>query len=90
MRTFYVDSRNNVCDLDVTDDKSLIPVLVDDEAFGYPFIGWSDDKICCYKLTADKGIITMITPNLHPKFIKQIDIIASRFQKKISLYKSGV
>lgn len=90
MRVFYLDTEGCVCDLDVTDDKSLIPVMVDDEAFGYPFNGWSDDKICCYKVTVEKGIVTMISPNFHPKFIKQIDFMASRLNKKIVLYKSGV
>lgn len=72
----YVNSRNEVKDVNTTTNTSLTPLEVSDE--NNPFTGWSVAKICCYKVTVKDGLITMFTPYVDLRIIEHIDRLAKK------------
>ena len=55
-------------------DESLKVLYVDENADIFPFKGWSEAKICCYKVNVnDEGIITMMTPYIDSRLIEHFD-----------------
>lgn len=71
----YVDSENRIKAVDKTTDESLIPLYVDENNESFPFKGWSTAKICCYRVTVDNGVITMMTPYVDSRMIDSIDAV---------------
>lgn len=67
----YTDSEGRILAVGTTDDVSLIEqTIADDEQ--NPFIGWSDAKIMCYRVTVDDGHVTMMTPYVPSNLIDKI------------------
>ena len=68
----YTDSNGCIKDVGTTSDDSLIPVeiLDDDEN---PFTGWSDARICCYRIHVTNGHVDMMTPYVDSRLIDFID-----------------
>lgn len=68
----YTDSEGRILAVGATDDVSLIEqTIADDEQ--NPFIGWSDAKIMCYRVTVgDDGHVTMMTPYVPSNIIDKI------------------
>lgn len=68
----YTDSEGRILAVGTTDDVSLIEhTIADDEQ--NPFIGWSDAKIMCYRVTVDNdGHVTMMTPYVPSNLIDKI------------------
>ena len=52
-----------------TPDPTLTEIAVTDGTFN----GWSDAKICCYKVKVDNGNVTMMTPYVDSRLIEHID-----------------
>ena len=67
----YTDYGGKIKDVGSTMDDSLIRTEIDDEA--NPFNGWSDDKICCYKIAVQDGRIIMMTPYTDSRNIEFYD-----------------
>ena len=67
----YVNNRNEVKDVNITSDPSLIALEIDDETS--PFQGWSVAKICCYQVSVSNGMVTMFTPYVDSRLIEHID-----------------
>lgn len=65
----FVNERNEVKDVNTTSDPTLIPLEVTDGTFD----GWSDAKICCYKVEAVNGEVTGYTPYVDSRLIEHID-----------------
>lgn len=60
--TIYTDSSGRIMAAGSTDRTDLTAVELDESAIDYPFKGWSDIRICCYRIQAQRGHITMMTP----------------------------
>lgn len=69
----YVDDESKIRAVGTTDDKTLTPLVINDE--GNPFEGWSRAKICCYKVTVVDGVVTMMTPYIDSRLLEGIDMI---------------
>ena len=68
----YTDSNGCIKDVGTTTNPDLIEVEINDET--NPFAGWSDAKICCYRIQVDEeGNVTMMTPYVDSRLIDFID-----------------
>ncbi|MBQ2397349.1 MAG: hypothetical protein II304_10010 [Bacteroidales bacterium] len=67
----YVNSKNEIKDVDVTTDESLTALEVNDEL--NPFSNWSVAKICCHKVEVKDGVVTMFTPYIDNQIIEHIE-----------------
>ena len=68
----YVNSLNEIKDVNTTKDPSLIALQVNDDEAN-PFKDWSIAKICCFKVTVSDGAVTMFTPYIDSRLIEHID-----------------
>lgn len=68
----YVNSNNEIKDVNFTTDASLTPIEVPDEVFA----GWSVAKICCHKLILNEGNYAGFTPYVDSRVIEHIDNLA--------------
>lgn len=68
----YVNSNNEVKDVDITNDEKLIPLEVNDDEFN-PFKDWSVAKICCFQVEVTDGYVMMFTPYVDSRLIEHID-----------------
>ena len=69
----FVDGDSKIRAVDKTSDMSLTPLYIKDET--NPFNGWSKAKICCYMVTVDNGVVTMMTPYVDSRLLDQIDMM---------------
>lgn len=67
----FTDQEGCIKDVNTTSDTSLIEVRINDEE--NPFKNWSIAKICCYRVTVQDGIVTMMTPYVDSRLIEHID-----------------
>lgn len=65
----YVNKKNEIKDVNVTSDETLVAVEVPEDVF----YGWSVAKICCHKLTLENGQYTGFTPYVDTKIIEHIE-----------------
>lgn len=65
----YVNTKNEIHEVNTCSDPSLIELEVTDGTFD----GWSEAKICCYKATVNEGKVTMMTPYVDSRLIEHID-----------------
>ena len=66
----YVNERGEIHDVGTTDNPELTAVEIMDGTFD----GWSDAKICCYRIETDgEGHVTMLTPYVDSRLIDFID-----------------
>lgn len=68
----FVNQNNEIKDVNVTADPTLIPLEVNDDEMN-PFANWSVAKICCYKVSVSEGVVTMMTPYVDSRLIEHID-----------------
>lgn len=76
----YVNSNNEIKDVNFTKDASLTPIEVPDEVFA----GWSVAKICCHKLILNEGNYVGFTPYVDTKIIEHIDNLAKANEQNAS------
>ena len=69
--TVYVDSESKIRDVGSTKDTFLKELYINDS--DNPFKGWSSAKICCYKVTVENGIVTMMTPYVDSRNFEMVD-----------------
>lgn len=74
----FVNDKSEIHDVGSTNDPTLTPLNIIDE--GNPFNGWSDAKICCYKVSVTEGIVTMLTPYVDSKLIAHIDQLGKQIE----------
>lgn len=68
-----VNKNNEIKQVGVTTDPNLTSLYVDENNVDFPFKGWSEAKICCYKVTVSDGIITMMTPYIDSRLLDHFD-----------------
>ena len=66
-----VNERNEIKEVGVSTTPYLTSLYIDDETS--PFKGWSNAKICCYKVNVQDGIVTMMTPYVDSRLIDHFD-----------------
>ena len=72
----YVNNKNEIKDVNTTDNKNLTPLEIKDE--WNPFSNWPVAKICCYRVTVSDGIVTMMTPYVDSKLMGYIAKLGSK------------
>lgn len=79
----YVNELNEIKDVGITNDNTLIPIeiLDDDEN---PFTNWSSAKICCHKVKVNNGHVVMLTSYVDSRIIKHIDDLAKSIESNSS------
>jgi hypothetical protein len=71
----YVNDKNEIKDVNVTDDLNLLPLVIKDEEDFNPFLNWSTAKICCYKVEVTNDMVTIMTPYRDSRTLDYIDEI---------------
>lgn len=74
----YVDSESRIKAVGTTTDTTLTELYINENDDSFPFKGWSTAKICCYKVTVQDGIITMMTPYVDSRILDFVDDIGKR------------
>ena len=73
----YVNDKNEIHDVNKSNDPSLTPIEITDGTFD----GWSDAKICCYKVTIDSnGHVMACTPYVDSRLIEHIDQLGQQVE----------
>lgn len=67
----YTNEKGEIKDVGFTINATLIEQDINDD--DNPFEGWSDAKICCYKVTVKDGTVLMYTPYVDSRLIEHID-----------------
>jgi len=68
----YVNQNGEIHDVGTTTDETLSPVeIIDDDE--NPFTGWSDARICCYRVQVYDGHVVMMTPFVSSILIDFVD-----------------
>lgn len=67
----YTNEKGEIKDVGSTTDSTLIEQDINDD--DNPFEGWSDAKICCYKVAVKNGTVLMYTPYVDSRLIEHID-----------------
>lgn len=76
----YVNSRNEIKDVNNTSDTSLTALEVNENN---PFANWTVAKICCFKVEVQNGNVVMYIPYVNSQVIEHIDRL-SNMDKAIS------
>lgn len=71
----FVDSESKIRAVNKTTDESLTPLFIDETNPMFPFKGWSTAKICCYRVTVQEGVVTMMTPYVDSNLLEPIDMM---------------
>lgn len=69
----YVNSKNEIKDVNTTSDKNLTPLEVNDNIYDNPFLSWSPAKICCHKVEVENGVVTEYTPYVDSRIVEHIE-----------------
>ena len=79
----FVDEEDKIKAIHVSDDTSLRMYELDETIESFPFSGWSEGRILCYKInvapiTIDaeptgKYMVTMMTPYVDTRIIEKIE-----------------
>ena len=70
----FINSNNEIKDVNFTEDSTLIPIKVDDDTFK----GWNTAKICCHKLDLENGEYRGFTPYVDTRIIEHIERLAKK------------
>ena len=78
----YLDNKNRIMAVNSTDRTDLTEITVDDSEF----MGWSDVRICCYKIgytTDEEGVshINMMTPYVPTHMMSAIEQLDEETKK---------
>lgn len=77
----YVNSNNEIKDVETTRDDTLIPIELSDDPEANPFVGWSTAKICCYRVISKDGVVTMYTPYIPSSELSYVDSLGRQIDR---------
>lgn len=77
----YLDNKNKIIAVNSTDRSDLKEIELDETAYDFPFTGWSETRICCYRVEVQDGHISMITPYVPTYMISVLENLASENKK---------
>lgn len=66
-----VNDKNEIKEVGISTNPLLTSLYINDEK--NPFNGWSNAKICCFKVNVKDGIVTMMTPYVDSISLDVID-----------------
>lgn len=68
-----VNKKNEIKKVGISTDTNLTSLYIDENDKDYPFEGWSEAKICCYKIRVTNGHIVELSPYVDSRFIEHFD-----------------
>lgn len=68
-----VNKKSEVKEVGVSTNPNLTSLYINDD--DNPFVGWSDAKICCYKVKVVDGVVMMLTPYVDSNLIEHFDAL---------------
>lgn len=74
----FTDDNGRILAVDSTERTDLIEIEVDESAEDFPFKGWSDVKVCCYRVEVTDGHISMMTPYVPTNVIGALENMESK------------
>jgi len=74
----YIDEDGKIIDVRSTDRTDLTEIELDETAIDYPFSGWSDARICCYRVEVEDGQVIMFTPYVPTNIIPKIEDLEAK------------
>lgn len=74
----YTDNTGRVMNIGNTDRMDLNLVELDETAPDYPFREWSSLRICCYRVAAQDGHVTAISPYVPTHILAAIELVDSK------------
>ncbi len=86
----YVDSESRIKAVGTTTDTTLTEVYINENDDSFPFKGWSTAKICCYKVTVQDGVVTMMTPYVDSRILDFVDDIGKRIDSLDTKHETNV
>lgn len=86
----YVDSESRIKAVGTTTDTTLTEVYINENDESFPFKGWSTAKICCYKVTVQDGVVTMMTPYVDSRILDFVDDIGKRIDSLDTKHETNV
>ena len=70
----FIDDKNRIMDVGESTNDKLTKVFIDETLENYPFKGWNEEKLKCYKVTVDeKGEVLVYNPFVPDEFIDVIE-----------------
>ena len=69
----YVDKNGCIMAVNSTERTDLTEIYVDDTLDDFAFKGWSETRICCYRVEVTDGVITMFTPYVPTHMISALE-----------------
>lgn len=74
----YVDLHGRIMAINATERTDLAEIEVDENAMDFPFKGWSESRICCYRVNVENGRITMMTPYVPTHMISALENLETK------------
>lgn len=72
----YINNNGEIKDVNNTLDKSLTAITIPED--NNLFNGWTEDKICCYKVEIKDEKIVCATPYVNTDIIDRIDRLSNQ------------
>lgn len=69
----YVNKKNEIKEVGISSNTSLACLQINDNDIDNPFLNWSAEKICCYKVQVENGVVTEYTPYIDTKIVEHLD-----------------
>lgn len=71
----YVNDKGEIRAINQTEDTSLTAVEIDDNS--NPFVGWSQEKICCFRIGTSNGRIIFFTEYIDRDLVERISSLSN-------------
>lgn len=68
-----VNKYNEIKEVGISTDVNLTSIYIDENEEHYPFKGWSEAKICCYKVEVKDGVVMLLAPYIDVKLLDHFD-----------------
>ena len=68
-----VNFNKEIKKIGISTSPELVSLYVDENNDLYPFKGWSEAKICCYRVEVKDGVVMMLTPYVDSRLIDHFD-----------------
>lgn len=70
-----VNRKGEIKEVGVSTDPNLTALYIDESVDRFPFEGWSNAKICCYKVRVVDGVVMMLTPYIDSRLLDNFDMV---------------
>ena len=77
----HVNKRNEIKEVGRNTNPSLACLEINDNEIDNPFLHWNVEKICCYKVKVENGVVTEYTPYIDTKIANHFDKLGKADEK---------